>query len=219
MMTRNKYIPIERMNNLVDGILIDTGYSLQWEGSIEAVPVEDIIESDYGLKWVWGDLDNSFDEEERVMAALYPQSREIVLNSACQELFKEKFGTMMFTLAHELGHWVLHAEDVLGLQNQLFEGEAFYCRGNDIKSPIEYQADLFAGCLLMPESIITSLMLGLWEMDGRIEWRQLYQIADKFQVSISALVTRAKQLKLLYVDYDKNIYRSKEEAMGQQVLF
>lgn len=217
MMGKNKFITIEQMGDIAAKILNNSGYSLEWKGSVEAVPIEDIIEIDYGLEWKWGDL--SYLNDEKVMAALYPRSRELVLNLQFQDLFKEKFGTMMFSLAHELGHWMLHAEDVEGLQTPMFENNVFYCRGNGEKTPIEYQADLFASCLLMPEAIITPLIQNLWSKDGRVTWKQLYQIAEEFQVSISALTIRLQQLRLLYIDGNKYIYHSREEAMGQQILF
>lgn len=217
MMERNKFITLDEVRDITADILSHTGYSLQWSGSIEAVPIEDIIDIDYGLEVKWGDLDHVSDEP--VMAALYPRSRKIVLNSSFKDSFKEKYGTMMFSLAHEFGHWILHAEDKMGLQNTLFENDVFYCRSNVRKSRIEYQADLFAGCLLMPVEIITPLIQDMWNNAKLITWEQLYRIASEFQVSISALTTRLNQLNLVYIDSDSNIRQSREEAVGQQVLF
>ena len=216
-MERNKFITPAEMRDITADILSHTGYSLQWSGSIEAVPIEDIIEIDYGLEWKWEDLDHVSDEP--VMAALYPRSRKIALNSSFKDLFKEKYGTMVFSLAHEFGHWILHAEDKMGLQNTLFDNDVFYCRSNMRKSRIEYQADLFAGCLLMPAEIITPLILELWNKERLVKWEQLYRIAGEFQVSISALTTRLGQLDLVYIDGNNKIHRSREEAVGQQVLF
>lgn len=216
-MERNKFITLDEMRDIAADILSHTGYSLQWSGSIEAVPIEDIINIDYGLEVKWGDLDHVSDEP--VMAALYPRSRKIVLNSSFKDLFKEKYGTMMFSLAHEFGHWILHAEDKMGLQNTLFENDVFYCRSNVRKSRIEYQADLFAGCLLMPMEIINPLIQDMWNKEKLVTWEQLYRIAGEFQVSISALTTRLQQLDLLYIDGNSNIHQSREEAMGQQIIF
>jgi len=146
------------------------------------------------------------------MGALYPKDREIILNISCKDLFREKFGTMIFTLAHELGHWVLHVEDVTNMQIPLFEDDVFYCRSSQNKSPIEYQADLFAGCLLMPEEIVSPLIQDLLNEKSRITWGHLYNIAKDFRVSISALTTRLQQLNLLYIDIGKHP-SSKLEAM------
>lgn len=153
-----------------------------------------------------------------VLAALYPKRREIILNELCRDLFKEKFGTKLFSLAHELGHWILHVEDVNGMQLSLFEDDVFYCRSSQ-KSPIEYQADWFAGCLLMPEAILSPLIMDLQNDKTIITWPYLYSIAKTFRVSITALTTRLDQLKLLYIDSEGAIHRSPEEAMGQNSLF
>lgn len=115
--------------------------------------------------------------------------------------------------------WVLHVEDVTNMQMSLFEDNVFYCRSNQNKSSIEYQADLFAGCLLIPEEIISPMIRDLLNKQSRITWGQLYNIAEDFEVSISALTTRLQQLKLLYIDSNKVIHSSKEEAIGQQRLF
>lgn len=213
---KNKFITLDQMRDLTSSVLYKTGYPLQWNGMIQAVPIEDIIEIDFGIEWRWGEFDQA--DDELVMAALYPKRKEIILNVSCRELFREKFGTKLFSLAHELGHWVLHAEDITGMQMSLFEGDVFYCRSNLERSPIEYQADLFAGCLLMPEAIIRPLMKEL-NAKTMLTWQELYNIADGFQVSISALTTRLQQLNLLYIDRNKGLHCSKEAAMGQQILF
>ncbi len=216
-MRRNNFITLNKMRDITTSILDRTGYPLQWNGSIQAVPIEDIIEFDFDIEWNWGNINHLSDG--CAMAALYPKEKEIILNVSCKDLFKEKFGTMMFTLAHELGHWVLHIEDVTNMQISLFEDGAFYCRSHQNKSPIEYQADLFAGCLLMPEEILSPLIHDLLNKNSGITWRNLYNIAKDFEVSISALTTRLQQLKLVYIDSNKVIHNSKEEAMGQQRLF
>lgn len=216
-MGRSNFITLNEMKDITTSILHRTGYPLQWNGSVEVVPIEDIIEFDFGIGWKWGNINHLSDDF--VMAALYPKKREVILNVSCKDLFKEKFGTMMFTLAHELGHWVLHVEDVANMQIQLFEDDVFYCRSSQNKSPIEYQADLFAGCLLMPEEIISPLIHDLLNKEARITWGHLYNIAKDFEISISALTTRLQQLNLLYIDSNKGIYSSKEEAIGQQRLF
>ncbi len=56
--------------------------------------------------------------------------------------------------AHEVGHWVLHRQYV-DVQGRLgSKNEAIVCRLKDVKEPIEWQADCFAACLLMPEEEI-----------------------------------------------------------------
>jgi hypothetical protein len=71
-----------------------------------------------------------------------------------------KEGRYRFTLAHEGGgHWRLHrhlfAKDPT--QAVLFGGSAapsIICRSSQAKEPVEWQADFYASCLLMPRKLI-----------------------------------------------------------------
>jgi Zn-dependent peptidase ImmA (M78 family) len=90
----------------------------------------------------------------------------------------------------------------------------FYCRSRSKKPPEEYQADMFAGSLLMPKPIIQKVINNM-KAHGKLQMRQLYKLAPLFQVSISALTVRLKQLDLLYIDDDGKIYDSRSESLGQ----
>ncbi len=61
-------------------------------------------------------------------------------------------GRMCFTCAHEVAHWILHRPFVKTANRSSPEGDAIVCRSVDAKKPIEWQADFFAACLLMPEA-------------------------------------------------------------------
>jgi Zn-dependent peptidase ImmA (M78 family) len=77
-----------------------------------------------------------------------------------------------FTLAHEAGHWCLHRKQFLQTpgQKRLFEdGSAqpdVVCRSSESKRRVEWQADFFAACLLMPRTLI------------RVAWAQFRQGSD-----------------------------------------
>jgi Zn-dependent peptidase ImmA (M78 family) len=60
---------------------------------------------------------------------------------------------MFFTLAHEAGHWMLHRKFIQGAST---DETAHFCRVRDAKKPIEWQADYFASCLLMPEKFVSA---------------------------------------------------------------
>jgi len=51
MMVRSNFITSDQMKTITESILYKTGYPLQWNGSVEAVPIEDIIEIDFGIDW------------------------------------------------------------------------------------------------------------------------------------------------------------------------
>lgn len=129
-------------------------------------------------------------------------------------------GRFHFTLAHEAGHWRLHRQLFLRRANQhsLFpEGKVrpeYICRSSDTE-PIEYQANRFASCLLMPREIVKRswhewrdgmdpiFLPDLRAADGgdgtdeMIMENAVRPLAGKFQVSPEVMRIRAEQLSLL----------------------
>jgi Zn-dependent peptidase ImmA (M78 family) len=112
------------------------------------VPVEDIIERSLGLSLFYEDLEKVLGSDD-VLGATYVESRVICINERLFEHSSE--GRLVFTCAHEAGHWVLHRQYVSGQGRGSSNGDAIVCRLRDAKAPIEWQADYFAACLLMPE--------------------------------------------------------------------
>src|SRR5947207_1500668 len=70
------------------------------------VPVEWIAEHALDLCIVWEAL--ATDEAAPVLGGLDPVRGEIVLNEAEARRFTAFPGLEAFTLAHEIGHWLLH---------------------------------------------------------------------------------------------------------------
>lgn len=75
-----------------------------------------------------------------------------------------------FDAAHELGHLVLHGDQVWGLPE------------------VEKQAHRFAAALLMPREDIVD------DLPSRADWPTLFAMKQKWQVSIAALLMRARDL-------------------------
>lgn len=73
------------------------------------VPIELIIEDTYDLQVMWDQIDEPPDT--KILGALLPQERRILLNERHQEMFQRWVGPERFTLAHELAHWVYDADD------------------------------------------------------------------------------------------------------------
>ncbi len=215
------FIHQDTMEKITQGILYQHGYSLDYdEGTLIKVPIDEIIEFYYKIDISWEPIDH-LNASNMVMAAIFPTQRKIVMNDSCKELFVEKNGTMNFTMAHELGHWVLHVEDKLNQQLSLaFEAdnEVYYCRSFSKKPPEEIQADMFAGCLLMPKTIIVPLINHWKRVSAKIGFPQLYDLCEMFDVSISALKIRLHTLNLLYIDGEGIIHASKEDYQEQMAL-
>jgi Zn-dependent peptidase ImmA (M78 family)/DNA-binding XRE family transcriptional regulator len=78
-----------------------------------------------------------------------------------------------FDGAHELGHLVLHGDEIWGVKE------------------VEHQAHAFAAALLMPAEDIRD------ELPDRADWAVLFQLKVKWQVSLAALLMRARTLGLM----------------------
>lgn len=75
-----------------------------------------------------------------------------------------------FDAAHELGHLVMHGESVWGMPE------------------VEKQASKFAAAFLMPREDI------LEELPSQADWKLLFELKVKWNVSLAALLMRAKTL-------------------------
>ena len=75
-----------------------------------------------------------------------------------------------FDAAHELGHLVVHGEHVWGLKE------------------VEQQAHMFAAAFLMPADTIRD------ELPRRADWQTLFDLKRRWEVSIAALLMRARTL-------------------------
>ncbi len=97
-----------------------------------------------------------------------------------------------FTLAHELGHFILHDQERLHVDHE------FHVRlRSDLSSQgideDEREANWFAAALLMPKQFIAKDL----EAQGSIDLFDdsfLYNLARKYEVSTQALVNRFKNL-------------------------
>jgi Zn-dependent peptidase ImmA (M78 family) len=75
-----------------------------------------------------------------------------------------------FDAAHELGHLVMHGEQIWGM------------------AEIEKQAHIFAAALLMPAGEIRD------QLPQAVDWPKLFDLKRHWQVSLAALLMRARTL-------------------------
>jgi Zn-dependent peptidase ImmA (M78 family) len=115
------------------------------------IPVEEIIERCLGLEILYVDLEEILGSHD-ALGATYARSKRILIN---EKLFEQSTeGRLAFTCAHEAGHWVLHRS----YANT--DGKGGAAKDEDVgktawtENSIEWQADYFASCLLMPEKQI-----------------------------------------------------------------
>jgi hypothetical protein len=115
------------------------------------IPVEDIIERGLELTLRYADLRRELGLDD-VLGATYVQKRMICLDERLVEHTSE--GRLSFTFAHEAGHWMLHRRYITDACRTSGSNSSIFCRVQDAKAPIEWQADYFASCLLMPERAV-----------------------------------------------------------------
>jgi Zn-dependent peptidase ImmA (M78 family) len=115
------------------------------------IPVEDIIERGLGLKLGFTDLRKKLKLDD-VLGATYVKDKLIWVDQSLVDNQNE--GRLCFTFAHEAGHWVLHREFIDQACRTGDDRAYIFCRIKDAKKPVEWQADYFASCLLMPEKVV-----------------------------------------------------------------
>lgn len=176
------------------------------------VPVQSIAEDLLGFQISWWNF-----QEPETVASINPNLMEIGMNEERSDYF-DHVG-QGFTLAHEIGHWVLNHffDDAKQLDLRLYgQPDRFLHREND-HGPYgshEFQAEFFASCLVMPTRLLRPTTADL----NLLKWPNLYKLRDKFHVSITAMTKRLQYLGMIYVK-DGELYRNEQEANGTHPLF
>lgn len=111
------------------------------------IPVEDIIERGLGLTLAFSDLRGRLSLPD-VLGATFVGRKTICIDESLDR--PGTGGRLYFTCAHEAGHWVLHRRMISEACRGNSAGGRIFCRRKDAKKPLEWQADYFAACLLMP---------------------------------------------------------------------
>jgi len=215
---QKSFITDKDMEFITEKILANANLATTWQGYVAKTDIDSIIEFEYGLDIQWENIDHLC-TDGIVLAAIIPDQKLIYMNESQKCMFVEKMGTMNFSKAHELGHWILHVTEQQEYEQLSFgQSDRYFCRSNAKRMPEEIQADMFAAAILMPKEIITGAISDLISRK-RVVLRDLYILKDSFEVSISALTNRIRALKLLYIDDNGKIFMNEAEALGQLTLF
>jgi hypothetical protein len=142
------------------------------------IPIEDIIEKHLRLGIEFDDAHKLFglprnpDRDVDILGAIFFDERRIVIDESLDpEENPVKEGRYRFTLAHEGGgHWRLHRHLLAKDRAQALSGRpvapSVLCRSSQAKERVEWQADFYASCLLMPRELILAAWCKMYP-DGK----------------------------------------------------
>ena len=125
------------------------------------VPVDDITTYHLALRLGFDDLHKTLNRpmlrgQPDILGAIWVEKELVLIDQHLDPKNNPSMlGRYRFSVAHEVGHWRLHRSYVARDPNQtsLFEASSeptVICRASEEYEPIEWQANFFAGCLLMP---------------------------------------------------------------------
>lgn len=168
---------------------------------------------DLGLSLVWEIVDD--EGETAVLGQLVPEQKLVVLNERHIERLEAKGGRLRrFTIGHEIGHWVFHADAARSGTISFFDGERIWRRDGSA-DPVERQAEMFSAALLIPKHhLLAALPKSPWR-----GWPVVYRLADTFLVNVTPMAIRLQKLGWMHRDDDDVPVSGPEPAPGQATLF
>lgn len=182
----------KQLEEVAEKVLQETGYDYLLPVNVEAVAARK------GL----GILPYDFGEEISGVLIVEGQKATIGYNVAFDGHSKRQ-SRKRFTIAHELGHFVLNHQRVGAFVDT--PSEYFTILYRDQKSSTgefwqEREANAFAAALLMPRKALLEEMKKIWENDSilRSEEDVVEILARKFEVSTQAMAFRLTNLDLLW---------------------
>lgn len=128
-----------------------------WE-PILPVPIDMIVERTYGLSISWDEIPEP--AGYRILGALSPRDRTIVMNIRHLDMFEQWMGPARFTLAHELAHWLYDAGNPDQQALAFDTVTEVFCRKDDTSDldPTtqlrERNANALASHILLPDDLV-----------------------------------------------------------------
>lgn len=153
------YIPLDEIEREANHLL--RSFEAKY-GTIQtlATPLDEIAENYLGLTCESLDLG-----DPEILGCLDIKNNLIQINNSLDPaLYPDQEGRYNFTLGHEIGHHILHrmiAENLMQqtvLSNLNEENpNVILCRTKDKRANMEWQADKFSACLLMPKKKVVGV--------------------------------------------------------------
>jgi len=141
-------------------------YALHVKRQIEPpIPIDGLVEFFLKLPVEMDDLCYRYDGAD-ILGALYLEPQRVRIDVRLDPILHPgMLGRYRFTLGHEAGHWQLHRDTLSAraAQSNMFthteEQPDVICRESQRRDRIEFQADRFSACLLMPRKLIAQSWL------------------------------------------------------------
>ena len=205
-----RFYPEQEIETIASNLRFSVEQNRRRRLSTESVAegIADYLELDI----VWKSI--SSDRQGNIAAMIVPVKKRVYINEDIPAL---QGGFGQSTIAHEIGHWILHIDDrAVGeyidreARGMEIEVQPFLCRSVQYVRGIEWQAQYFASCLLMPQY----KLLEAKRNRDLTSWRHLYAIADECGVTISNLAHRLKSLEWIVLNNNsKQIYLGKNAPL------
>jgi Zn-dependent peptidase ImmA (M78 family) len=187
--------------------LIETHYQKEIKSIQGSIDIESIVEKTLGYEFVFDDLSKRFNAPN-ILGAINGDERVVYIDEALAEDSKQE-GRFRYTIAHEIGHAVIHVlKPSDGVQLTLLgmdKPTSIFCREQDFQvseklNPIEFQANYFASCLLMPRYHVLEAIKQFYRSKEiqRYAFNMLDavpELAKQFGVSRQAMQYRVEEFK------------------------
>lgn len=222
-MSGKDFIPLPRIEQQALALLAEYGRCIE-PLTEPPVPVDDIFEAHLHFDFRFADLTAKYGGTN-VLAEIFIKDKKVVVDKSLDPVeHPPMLGRYNFTLAHEIGHWVLHRNEVFAVSSDPdmfgFVSNPVICRDGS-PEPHEWQANAFASNLLMPKEWVWREWLKIFpngeplnitdEMARKAEYRRMerrrYELTSDiardmkyiFNVSGVAMHRRLCEMNLLEI--------------------
>ncbi len=188
--------------------LIETHYQKEIKSIQGSIDIESIVEKTLSYEFVFDDLSTRF-KAPNILGAINGDECVVYIDEALAEDTKQE-GRFRFTIAHEIGHVVFHVPKPSdGVQLTLLgmdKSTSIFCREQDFQvsekfNQIEWQANYFASCLLMPRHHVLEAIKQFFRTKGKAPSftytlkDAIPELAKQFGVSNLAMQYRLEEFK------------------------
>ena len=198
---------MDEVEELADGLnLLYCKHHTQFPLTLP-IPIEDIAEHYLGYSIDF--VDDGLFSDPDILGGIDFEENKIYVNASVED----HDGRYCFTIAHEVGHHVLHRDAYL--ENSDGGEKEILCRDSRNKPQIEVEADRFAAALLMPAEAVQKVIRNINSKRRVTTIRQARGLASnvikegKFDnVSNTAMVNRLIDLQIISnsIGYEAGVY-------------